>query len=220
VAAAVRAGEVSAQHVEVISAALDRVWLVAKPEVVPVAEELLVPAARHEHPRQLAKTAQLLLARLDPDGLEPREEETDRRRGFSLAKLADGSSIPRGRFTPELTAAWEAIFDSLAAPEPVRGPARPTLRATAAAASPAATGPPPGPKSITSSNGKTAGPPTWTTSAYCAARLRRRRCLTATPATPISRGEPTQRADAHDCGYRAVLTVPAAGDGHCPVWTR
>jgi hypothetical protein len=118
VADAVSAGEISAQHTDVIASALDRISLVAKPEVLPVAEDLLVEAARHEHPTQLAKTAQLLLARLDPDGLEPSEDELERRRGFSLAKLADGSAIPRGRLTAEATALWEAIFDSLAAPNP------------------------------------------------------------------------------------------------------
>jgi hypothetical protein len=118
VADAVSAGEISASHTDVIASALDRISLVAKPEVLPVAERLLVEAARHEHPRQLAKTAQLLLARLDPDGLEPSEDELERRGGFSLAKNSDGSAVPKGLWTAELTAAWEAIFDSLAAPNP------------------------------------------------------------------------------------------------------
>jgi hypothetical protein len=118
VAEAVAGGEISAGHADVITACLDRVSCVARAEVVPVAEGLLVEAARHEHPRQLARTATLVLARLDPDGLEPKEDEVERRRGFSLAKHADGSATPRGRWTPELTAAWEAILASLAAPVP------------------------------------------------------------------------------------------------------
>jgi hypothetical protein len=125
VADAVSAGEISASHTDVIASALDRVSLVAKPEVLPVTEQLLVEAARHEHPRQLAKTAQLLLARLDPDGLEPSEDELERKRGFSLAKNSDGSAVPKGLWTAELTAAWEAIFDSLAAPNPSDEPPDP-----------------------------------------------------------------------------------------------
>src|SRR5205823_3989633 len=102
----VRDGELSAGHADVIISCLDRVSSVAPPAVLPVAEGLLVEAARHENAKQLARTATLLLARLDPDGVEPKEDEIERRRGFSLAKQADGSAIPRGRWAPELVAAW------------------------------------------------------------------------------------------------------------------
>lgn len=118
IADAVVEGEISAGHVDVITSCLDRVSIVAKPEVLPAAENLLLEAARHEHPRALAKTAQLLLARLDPDGQEPCDDLAERRRGFSLAKHADGSSTPRGRWSAELTALWEPILDALAAPVP------------------------------------------------------------------------------------------------------
>ena len=60
--------------------------------------------------------AELLLAHLDPDGREPREEELERRRGFALVTNPDGSATPRGLLTPEVTALWQAILDSLAAP--------------------------------------------------------------------------------------------------------
>jgi hypothetical protein len=117
-AAAVRTGEISAAHVAVITDCLERIPAPIAHEVTPVAERMLVEAARHEHPRQLAKTAALLLARVDPDGAEPRDGELERRRDFSLVKRADGSSVPRGFWTPEVTAMWEAILDSLAAPVP------------------------------------------------------------------------------------------------------
>lgn len=119
VAEAVRAGEISAQHVAVIGECLDRIPTRMAHEVVPVAERLLVEAARHEQPRQLAKTARLLLARVDPDGAEPNEREMQRRRGFTLRRNPDGSSEPRGYFTPEATEAWQTILDALAAPVPV-----------------------------------------------------------------------------------------------------
>jgi hypothetical protein len=117
-AAAVGAGANSAQHADVIADCLEHVSRIASAEVTDAAEALLVDAARREQPRQLARTAALLLARLDPDGIQPAEDEMERRRGFSLAKHADGSATPRGRWTAELVAAWEAIFDSLAAPNP------------------------------------------------------------------------------------------------------
>jgi hypothetical protein len=120
-AEAVLDGEISAAQVDVVISCLDRVMCVAKPEAVPVAEGLLLDAARHEHPRQLARTAQLLLARLDPDGLPPKDEQLDRKCGFSLAKHADGSATPQGRWSPELTALWEPILDALSAP--IRGDA-------------------------------------------------------------------------------------------------
>jgi hypothetical protein len=118
VAEAVAVGEISAGHVQVIASCLDRLSMVVEPDVLAVVEELLLEAARHEHPRQLAKTAQLLLARLDPDGVAPREDEIERKRGFTLRKRADGSSEPSGRFTAELTALVETVLDALAAPVP------------------------------------------------------------------------------------------------------
>lgn len=83
-------------------------------EACPVVERMLVEAARHEHPRQLAKTAALLLARLNPDGQLPADD--DRRNAFSLRKNPDGSSTPTGHWSPEVTALWETLLDTLAAP--------------------------------------------------------------------------------------------------------
>src|SRR3954467_6622275 len=93
-AEAVRAGEISSGHVTVIAGCLNAIPPGRAPDLFPVAERLLVEAARHEHPKQLAKTALLLLARIDPDGAEPHEQELERRRGFSLAHRGDGSSVP------------------------------------------------------------------------------------------------------------------------------
>jgi Domain of unknown function (DUF222)/HNH endonuclease len=97
---------------------LDAIPGVISLQASPVAERFLVEAARHEHPARLAKTAALLLARLDPDGAGPRDEDIQRRREFSLLKYGDGTSTPRGLLTAELTEALETLFDSLAAPAP------------------------------------------------------------------------------------------------------
>src|SRR4051812_49482163 len=115
---AVAAGAVSAAQVEVIVGCLERIPPAAPAAAGPVAERLLVEAARFEAPRQLRRTAAELLTRLDPDGLEPVEDRADRRRSFTLVTKPDGTSSPRGSWTAEVTAVWEAILDSLAAPQP------------------------------------------------------------------------------------------------------
>ena len=118
---ALREGVVSAAQVGVISRCLhdlEQVPDLAIHEVAPVVERLLVEAAQHEQPALLARTAQAVLARLDPDGAEPNEERAQRRRDFSLHKRADGTSTGRFELTAEATAACEAVFDSLAAPKP------------------------------------------------------------------------------------------------------
>jgi hypothetical protein len=116
-AAAVERGEVSAAQADVIITCLERIPPSAPASAWPVAEQLLVRAARVEPPRSLRKTANELLRRLDQDGLEPVEEQVARKRGFTLIKNPDGSSTARGRLTAEATASWEAIFSSLAAPQ-------------------------------------------------------------------------------------------------------
>lgn len=115
---AVRAGEISSGHVAVISDCLDRIPAQLSVEASPVVERLLIKAAHHEHPRQLARTAALMLARLDPDGPEPPDDSHDR--AFGLRKNPDGSSTPTGKWTAEVTAMWEAILDALAAPAPAQ----------------------------------------------------------------------------------------------------
>jgi len=116
-AEAVQAGEISCGHVDVIAKCLDRIPAELSYEASAAAEQFLVTSAKHEHPGQLKRTAQMLLARLDPDGVEPRDEEVESRRAFGLRKHSDGSSSPTGRFTAEKTAMWEAVFDALAAPQ-------------------------------------------------------------------------------------------------------
>jgi hypothetical protein len=118
VADAMRSGEISAAHARVISDCIDHIPTHVAYEAAPVAERMLVEAARHEHPRALARTAALLLERIDPDGREPRDQEIERHREVRLMKRPDGSSVPLGLLTAETTAALEAIFDSLAAPVP------------------------------------------------------------------------------------------------------
>jgi hypothetical protein len=108
---------VSAAQADVIIGCLEQIPPSAPASAWPVAEQLLVRAARVEPPHRLRQTVRELLARLDQDGLEPVEDQIARKRSFTLIKNPDGSSTARGRLTAEATAHWEAIFSSLAAPQ-------------------------------------------------------------------------------------------------------
>ncbi len=110
-------GELSGAQADVIIGCLERIPASAPAAAWPVAEQVLVEAARVEAPRMLHRTAEELLARLDPDGREPAEEAAQRRRGFTLAKRPGGWSRPGGEWSPEVTAFWTAVLDSLAAPQ-------------------------------------------------------------------------------------------------------
>lgn len=124
VASALSRGELAGGHVDVITRVLGRIPAVVAHEpvdddgqrtVFDVAEEFLVEAARHEDPAMLRRTGELLLARLDPDGLEPREEQDERERGFGIGGRR-GPGAVHGRFTTETAAVWQTILDALAAP--------------------------------------------------------------------------------------------------------
>jgi hypothetical protein len=69
-------------------------------------------------PGQVATAAELLLARIDQDGAEPREDERRRRREFGIRMHADGTGTPYGRLTAQASAVWRPILDALSAPMP------------------------------------------------------------------------------------------------------
>jgi hypothetical protein len=119
-AAALADGAISAAHADVIIKYVYKID--ALPDLPPtgtaVAEGLLVDAAQHEPPRVVAQLGETLLARLDPDGREPTDARLQRERSFTLVPRPDGSATLRGQWTPELTAACQALLDTLAAPVP------------------------------------------------------------------------------------------------------
>ncbi len=117
-AVAVRAGEISAAHVSVIAKTIERIPANIAHEAAPVAEQMLVDAARHQHAAALAQTAALLLVRLDPDGTKPRDDEAERRRNFTICRRGDGTGRVTGEWTAELAAMWDAILSALSAPLP------------------------------------------------------------------------------------------------------
>lgn len=113
---AVRVGELSSAHVSVISDVLEAAPPTWSPQVLRSVEESLIGFARQEHPGALRRTAALLMARLDPDGAEPRDAAVYRRRELTLTRNRDGSGCLRGRLTAEATAVWDTVLDSLSAP--------------------------------------------------------------------------------------------------------
>ena len=114
---ALAAGEISGAHADVITRYLGRIPPASSIEAFSVCEAFLVEAARHEDPATLRRSGELMLARLDPDGVEPRDEEQDRQRSFGIGRRGDPNGV-YGSFTDENKAVWQAILDSLAAPQP------------------------------------------------------------------------------------------------------
>ena len=82
-------GQINTGHVAVIGETLGHLPASIAAEAAGPAEDFLLTAAEHEEPGALRRTAQLLLARLDQDGLEPREELQQRRRGLTLHHCGD-----------------------------------------------------------------------------------------------------------------------------------
>lgn len=119
-AEALAAGEVSGAHATVIAATLDALdHLPTAAEIAGPVENFLVDAARQESPRALDRTAALTLARLDPEGVEPRETAVVRRRGLTIVTTPDrGGAVVSGRLTAKCAAVWQTIVDALSAPAP------------------------------------------------------------------------------------------------------
>ena len=118
IAAAQRDGQISVEHATVIVKAVDAIPDRLAAQFSGLVETTLVEQARHLHPGEVAKAGLVLLARIDQDGLAPREQDQQRRRDFGLRDNRDGTTSPYGRFTPELGAIWKPILDALSAPQP------------------------------------------------------------------------------------------------------
>jgi hypothetical protein len=120
VASAQRAGTISTAHARVITRLLHTLPADTDREYSQAIEACLLQHAPGLDPPQLARAAQRLRARLDPDGPEPNDRENQRRRTLTLHKNHDGTANLTGRLTPATTAVWDAIIDALAAPLPAQ----------------------------------------------------------------------------------------------------
>ncbi|WP_375500580.1 DUF222 domain-containing protein [uncultured Jatrophihabitans sp.] len=116
---ALAAGEISGAHVDVISRYLGRIPAGITYEVFGAAEGFFVEAARHQDPAAVRLSGEMLLARLDPDGAEPRDQQQDRSRWVGIGGRRGPNDL-YGTLTDEATAVWQAILDSLAAPRPAQ----------------------------------------------------------------------------------------------------
>lgn len=96
----------------------------ASREQVLCADEALAAAARGEEPDAgppacadlLKVQAQVWAVALDPDGAEPRDRDTVRRRGVVLGAARDGVIPLRGALLPEAAAQLQRIFDAVCSP--------------------------------------------------------------------------------------------------------
>jgi hypothetical protein len=102
----------------VITRAVDKIPDGLAAEFTAIVEQALVEQALHVHPGQVAKAGEVLLARIDQDGIEPRTDEQRRRRDFGIRMDGDGTGVPYGRLTAQACAVWRPILDSLSAPAP------------------------------------------------------------------------------------------------------
>ncbi len=119
VAAAVAAGAINADHVDVIESFFAKLPTWARLDTLEESELALVAAARNLTPEALRAVVKRKLYELDQDGPEPddRDPEPDRDRALTLSKQrADGTSQLRGVLTPTARAVYEALMVKYAAP--------------------------------------------------------------------------------------------------------
>lgn len=119
VAQAQAAGRLSSQHAQVITATIEALPDAVADEWSELVETTLVNEALHRHPDALKQAARALTDRLDPDGTLVDEGDHVRRRDVTVTRSRDGSGRLDGRLTPALTEKLLAVFDPLAAPNPV-----------------------------------------------------------------------------------------------------
>ncbi|MFL0286722.1 DUF222 domain-containing protein [Mycobacterium sp. SMC-21] len=119
VAAAVAAGAINGDHVDVIESFFTKLPTWANLVAVDEAELALVAAARNLTPESLRSVVTRKLYELDQDGPEPdgRDPEPYRDRALVLSnQRSDGTSELRGVLTPTARAVYEALMVKYAAP--------------------------------------------------------------------------------------------------------
>ncbi|HEY3735877.1 MAG TPA: DUF222 domain-containing protein [Jatrophihabitans sp.] len=118
VATAVASGEISTGHAQKIVQFTEKLPPHITPPVLADLHAHLLEASTHTYPANIAALAADLLARIDQDGVEPREEILQRRRGFDLHSGSDGWSKVTGFLSPRATAVIKTVLDPLSAPDP------------------------------------------------------------------------------------------------------
>ncbi|WP_162238885.1 HNH endonuclease signature motif containing protein [Microbacterium sp. Leaf320] len=67
--------------------------------------------------QDLTALAEDLASMFDPDGEEPKDEDSKRRRGITIGRLKDGVHAIRGYLTPEVAAQLQLIIDAILNPK-------------------------------------------------------------------------------------------------------
>jgi Domain of unknown function (DUF222) len=128
------AGQLSAEHVTVITTAVDQLPDTVDPGTRADAETALVSAAGAHDPRALAHVGTHLRHTLDETGGEDLAETEARQvatRELQLREQNDGSLVVRGHLDPELGAAFRSQLTPLAAPRPTAADGHRDLRTAA-----------------------------------------------------------------------------------------
>jgi hypothetical protein len=117
-AAAVAAGAISDQHLQVIRQTVEQLPPAVDDAVRARVESELVDHATRFDPVQLGKLAHRIRAHLDPDGTLLDEQQAIARRELSFTPDLDGTVKIRGRLDAEAAAIVQAALNPLAAPLP------------------------------------------------------------------------------------------------------
>lgn len=113
VAAALRSGSISLEAAAAITTMLDRVAPRAEPETADRFERLLSERAGQLSLDYLMRAIREVEARLDPDGVEPREEELREARCLTLRQDGHGMLRVSGALDPETAAPVKAVIETL-----------------------------------------------------------------------------------------------------------
>ncbi|MGV9414322.1 DUF222 domain-containing protein [Nocardia sp. NPDC003693] len=117
VAAAQRAGEISADHIKAINDALKQIPDAAGPEVKDRAEQHLTAYARQGDPKGVTTLGVRILANVDPDGRLIEDRDRQRVRGITIGnQRIDGMYPISGLLTPQLGAVMIPMFEKFGHP--------------------------------------------------------------------------------------------------------
>ena len=116
-AAAQRAGEVSAEKVAIIVSALEKVDRRGfDPAAIAMGEKLLTEQAKRFPPEDLRLLTARVVDAIDPDGTIPNDELNTDRRYFHLRSTRDGAYVGDFRLTGTAGAKLKTLLDPLAKP--------------------------------------------------------------------------------------------------------
>ncbi len=113
VAAALESGEVGVDAASAITAMLDRVAVRADPALADVVEAALVDLAAHVPLELLLRGVREAEARLDHDGIEPREDQLRQERSLTIREDRNGMMHLHARLDPENAAPVKAAIEAL-----------------------------------------------------------------------------------------------------------